>query len=80
MKRANWLGIPQRPKFPLAVAGIVLLSVLLMGCGKESKKTGPNIEPDLEEINGEMEALLARQTVGCAEGTSCPEGIVNTGH
>jgi hypothetical protein len=75
MTRLFWLGTPGRIPSISASAGFALLLSLLLSCGKETKTNNPVDPPIIEEINSDMEQLLARQTVGCAEGTSCPEGI-----
>lgn len=62
---------------PGFVASIFLMLALLGSCGKEAPKKSEGLPPQQDQVRpGEMEAQLARQSVSCDNGVSCPPGIV----
>lgn len=54
---------------------ILALVVLTAGCGKEAKQESSVIRQDEEVIASEAEAQIARQSVSCDNGISCPDSI-----
>lgn len=55
--------------------GIIILCALAMSCGKETKQTPGSNPPRREPITSEMEGQLARQSLECDSGLSCPAGL-----
>jgi hypothetical protein len=65
LTKATWLHL-----LPLALTLLVGL-----GCGKKAEINQRDPVRTVDPINGEMEALLMKQTVDCDNGLACPGGM-----
>lgn len=70
----NTISLLRQAVLPLHV-GLLLISLIVSGCGKKAKQQTNVIREEETYTPSEMEEQLKRQSVSCDNGISCPASI-----